>query len=140
MPAIGALVGTILALGISVGFLVWRSGEQRRVLDDRTGRCVQGDRIACDQLQSACLKRSGDACVALADSRLAAGPSHDPDAGRRLLGEACEYRHREACLRGGRMSLEAEGARKDLPAARALLDRGCELGSHEACALRQTLP
>lgn len=135
-PALGAAIVTLGAISLSIGFLTWRGREQRRVLDARQTTCTRGDSRACDLLRGACLKRSADACVSLANSYLASGPNHDEREGQRLLGDACVLHDGRACLRVGRMYLEANDAAQ----ARTMLDRGCDYGAHEACALRQTIP
>jgi hypothetical protein len=140
MAAGGAVLFAVVALGGSVGLLMLRGGEERRVLDLRSGECRAGKGDACDFLRSACLNRNGDACAALAEVALAPGARHDVSEAARLLGEACEYHQRDACLRGGRLLLGGVEMPKDEKRARTLLDRGCELGAHEACALRQTAP
>jgi len=140
LPIGGAVLATVVAVGVTIAFLAWRTGEQHRVLEARTARCKQGDATSCEDLGSACLKRSGNACAALADIAFAEGPHHDPTEAMRLLGEACVYHHAFSCLRKGRKLLEGDGVPKDAAEARALLDRGCNLGAHEACALRQTIP
>lgn len=140
MAAGGAVLFAVVALGGSVGLLTLRGSEERRVLDLRTTQCRASNGDACDFLRTACLNRNGDACAALADVALAPGARHDVREATRLLGEACEYHQRDACLRGGRLLLEGTLVPKDAKQARALLDRGCEFGAHEACALRQTVP
>jgi TPR repeat protein len=133
-------VAVTFALGVTVGFLTWRAGEQRRVLDLRGARCAEGDATSCEDLRSACVKRSGDACVTLADAHLRQGPHKDTAEGLRLLGDACTFRHGDACLRRGRAFLEGDPAERDVARARPLLERGCQLGAREACALSETLP
>lgn len=130
---------TVLALLGSLGFLRWRASEQRRVLDDRSARCKNDDATACDFLRSACLKRSGDGCVALSEAYFAAGPNHDAREAVRLLGEACTYRSAAACVRGAKLQLSGDAVPKNPIEARSLLERGCELGDREACSLRGTL-
>jgi TPR repeat protein len=139
LPIGGAVLAIVLALGGTLAFLTWRAGEQRRVLDRRSASCSGGDRTVCDELRGMCLKRSGDACVALAEAYLAAGPARDVAEGMRLLDEGCTYRHGAACLRAGRMRLDGVDVARDEDTARARLDRGCDLGARESCALRQTL-
>jgi TPR repeat protein len=140
LPIGGAALAVALAIGVTLGFLTWRAGEQRRVLDLRGHKCAEGDVASCDDLRSACVKRSGDACVTLAEVHLAGGPRWDGAEGLRLLGDACTFRHAGACLRAGRAYLEGRIVTKDVARARPLLARGCELGAREACALGETLP
>jgi TPR repeat protein len=140
LPAVGALLLTLFAVGGSVGFLAFQGKEQERFLAAKSARCQSGATDACDVLQSLCVKRDPDACIALADASLSPGPSHDPREGARLLGEACLYRHPRACARGGRIALEGGKTPEDLVRAKQLLERGCAIGDKEACALRQTVP
>jgi TPR repeat protein len=137
--AFGALAITAVALFGSMGFLRWRSAEQRRVLDDRSVRCKSNDIAACDLLRSACIKRSGDGCVALADAYAAPGPNHDPRESLRLLDEACTYRSADACLRAAKLQLAGGATPKNPIQARSLVERGCELGNAEACSLKATI-
>ena len=136
----GALLATVVSVAFAFGIMTWRGREQRRALDDRSGRCERGTTADCDALRSTCLKKSGDACAALADAELTPGAQQDARDGVRLLTEACTYRHRDSCLRAGRILLEGDLVPKDTVSARTLLDQGCEFGAHEACALRQTIP
>lgn len=140
LPIGGAILAVVLAISVTLGFLTWRAGEQRRVLDLRGAKCTGGDAASCDDLRSACVKRSGDACMTLAEAHLRKGPHRDAAEGLRLLGDACTFRHAGACLRAGRAHLDGELAQKDAARARTLLVRGCELGAREACALGETLP
>lgn len=140
LPALGAVLLTLFAVGGSVGFLAFQGKEQERFLAARSTRCGGGAADACDTLRSLCLKRDPDACVALADAHLAAGPNHDAREAARLLGEGCGYRHPRACARAGRMALEGGEVPKDLPHAKDFLERGCQIGDKEACTLRQTIP
>jgi TPR repeat protein len=140
LPALGAVLLTLFAVGGSVGFLAFQGKEQERYLAAKSARCGRGATDACDALRSLCLKRDPDGCVALADAHLTAGPSHDAREAARLLGEACGYRHPRACARAGRMALEGGETPKDPTRAKSLLERGCQIGEKEACALGQTLP
>ena len=140
LPALGAVLLTLLAVGASVGFLGVQSKEQQRVLAIKSTRCATGVTDACDALRSLCIKREPDACVALADAHMRAGPSHDGREAERLLVEACGYRHPRACARAGQMALEGSEGPKDLAQAKQLLERGCEIGEKDACALRRTIP
>jgi len=133
LAAGGAFAISVLAVVISVVFLRWRSKEQLRVLDMRRQRCERGEAEACDQLRSACLKRSGEACFALAGALLAQGPRRDVREGARLLGDACTYRHVEACHRAGTLLLEGTLVPKNEAEGRALLARACELGMTQDC-------
>jgi TPR repeat protein len=134
LAAFGALALTIVAIVGSLGFLWWRSNEQLRVLDVRKGRCAGGDASACDLLRNACLKRSADGCAALGNALLATGPRHDATEGLRLLGEACTYRQRDACLRAGTLLTTGTDVPKDEAAGRRLLDRACLMGLKDACS------
>jgi hypothetical protein len=136
----GAVLASALCVVFAIGIMTWRARAQRRALDDRSTSCERGTPADCDALRSICLKKSGDACAALADAELTPGARQDARDGVRLLTEACEYRHRDSCLRAGRLLLEGDVVPKDVASARALLDHGCEFGAHEACALRQTVP
>jgi hypothetical protein len=129
----------LVALGLSVGLLVWRGGAQREVLDTVTARCEKGDPGACDALRNLCLRRNGDGCEALATTILTAPSKGDVRDAMHLLSEACELRNRRACLRAGRKLLDGDGVSRDAAEAGRLLARGCELGDPEACALKQTL-
>lgn len=139
-PALAAFALTVATVAISIAFLSWRGREQGRVLAAEEERCRRGESGSCDSLRSACIKRSADACVALARTYESSGALHDPAEAVRLLSEACVYHHASACLGAGRRYLEGNGVPQDLSQARSLLDRGCGFGAHEACALRQTIP
>jgi TPR repeat protein len=82
------------------------------------------------------MKRSGEACTALAESILGAGGGADVREAMRLLKEGCLYRDRTACMHAGRMYLSGDRVAKDADQARSLLDRACELGAKEGCALK----
>ncbi len=137
-PALGAVAIGIVALGASVGMLMWRSSAQREVLDAVRGRCEQSQPAACDALRNLCLKRNGDACEALAEAILAKPSKGDVRDAMQLLTEACEFGNRRACVRAARKFLAGDGVQKDLSEAARLLTRGCELGAREACALNET--
>ncbi|HEX4335456.1 MAG TPA: hypothetical protein VH062_06050 [Polyangiaceae bacterium] len=138
-PAIGAAAIAVVALGLSVGMLVWRGGAQREVLDAVTARCERSEPQACDALRNLCLKRNGDGCEALAQTILAAKPPGDVRDAMHLLSEACELRNRRACMTAARKLLDGDGIPKDTAEAARLLDRGCELGEREACGLKETV-
>src|SRR5678815_2086394 len=92
LPAIlGAVLASAFCVVIAVGFLRWRADAQRRFLGERQRLCGGGDISACDVLRSACLKRSAEGCMALAETYIGPGPRHDGREGARLLAEACEY-------------------------------------------------
>jgi TPR repeat protein len=132
----GAVAFAVFALAGSMGFLRWRDSEQRRVLAERSDRCKNDDATACDALRQACLKRSGDGCVALSEAYFASGPNHDAREALRLLSEACTYRMTSACIRGAKLQLIGDTVPRNPIEARSLLERGCEFGDGEACSLR----
>jgi TPR repeat protein len=135
LPAIGgAILASALCVGIAVGFLRWREDAQRQLLNERKGRCGRGDLAACDLLRSACLKRVGEGCLALAETYLAPGPRHDGPEGVRLLTEACDHHMVEACRRAALLYEEGRDVPLDRDRAAALLKRACTLGDATACA------
>jgi TPR repeat protein len=138
-PALGAAGFTVLAVGISLGILVWRGGAQREILDAESARCIKADLKACDVLRNQCLKRNAEACESLASSIWQSGPNRDLREAMRLYSDACQMRDRNACVAMARKLMEGDGVPKDEAASATLLDRGCELGAKEACALRETL-
>jgi TPR repeat protein len=135
IPAIvGALLASALCVGIAVGFLRWRADAQKEILSERKTRCSGGDAAACDLLRSACLKRVGEACVALAESHLASGPRHDGPEGARLLAEACDHHVIEACRRAASLYEEGREVPPERDRAAALMQRACTFGDKAACA------
>jgi len=135
LPAIlGALLASALCVAIAVGFLAWRDATQHRLLVDRKKLCETGDRTACDLLRNACLKRSAEACLALADTYLGAGPRHDGAEGARLLAEACEHHLAEACTRAAALYTDGREVPADPGRASDLRQRGCALGDQAACS------
>jgi TPR repeat protein len=130
----GALLASALCVGIAVGFLHWRAGAQRQILLERKERCERGALQACDLLRSACLKRSGEGCLALAGAYLATGPRHDGPEGARLLAEACDHHIVEGCRRAASLYGEGREVPADLGRAAALLKHACALGDTAACS------
>jgi TPR repeat protein len=123
----------VLAVLGSIAFLTFRAKEEFRVLGARSVLCVQGTVDACDQLRSACTKRSGDACFALANAVLSPGPRHDGPEGLRLLTQACDFRHAEACRRAGALLVEGREVPKDERAAEEFRVKACKLGLRDTC-------
>src|SRR5882724_1560647 len=105
-PALGAAGFTLLAVGISLGILVWRGGAQREILDAESARCIKADLKACDVLRNQCLKRNGEACEALASSIWQSGPNRDLREAMRLYSESCQLRDRSACVGAARKLME----------------------------------
>lgn len=135
LPAIlGALFASALCVGTAVGFLRWRAEAQQEILNERKGRCGHGDVAACDLLRSACLKRVGEACLALAESHLGSGPRHDAQEAVRLLTEACDHHVAEACRRAAALYKEGREVPVDRDRAAALMQRACTSGDKDACA------
>jgi TPR repeat protein len=123
----------VLAVLGSIGFLEFRAKEEFRLFAARSTLCVQGTVAACDQLRSACVKRSGDACFALANAVLSPGPRHDAAEGVHLLTQACDLRHAAACERAATELMEGRDVPKDERAGRELRLRACKLGIRDAC-------
>jgi TPR repeat protein len=135
LPAIlGALVLSTLCAIVAVALLKWRAEAQSRVFSERQKFCAAGELAACDLLRSACLKRSGEACVGLAETYIGAGPRRDAPEAARLLSEACEYRVIEGCLRAASLYVEGRDVPPDQDRARTLRKRACVLGDKGACA------
>jgi len=132
-PALGAAALAAVALVLSIGMLLWRSGAQRQVIDAETARCRNGDLAACDNLRSQCLKRSGESCTALAESILANNPQRDAHEALRLLNEGCDLRDRNACLRAASLLQAGTLLPPDAPTAARLRQRACTLGAPQAC-------
>lgn len=135
-PALGAVGVAVVAVVLSIGILLWRSGAQRQVIDAETARCRNADLVACDNLRSQCIKRSGESCTALAESILASAAPHDTREAVRLLGEACELRDRNACVRAASLLSKGDGVPADPGRATELRARACTLGATDACAPR----
>ena len=134
LPAIlGALVASLFCVAIAVGFVWWRADAQRRFLGERQRLCGQGEISACDLLRSACLKRSAEGCMALAETYLGPGPRHDGREGARLLGEACEYHAVDGCRRAALLYEEGRDAPPDRDRAADLRKRACALGDKALC-------
>lgn len=134
LPAIfGALVVSALCVGTAVVFLRWRDEAQHRVVVDHKRLCAEGDRSACDVLRSACLKRSAEGCLALADTYLGAGPRHDAPEGARLLAEACDHNLVEACRRAADLYSAGRDVPEDSGRAAELRRRACALGDRGSC-------
>jgi len=130
----GALLASALCVGIAVGFLRWRADAQRELFIQRKERCGAGDLATCDLLRSACLKRIGEGCLALAEAYLAPGPRHDGPEGTRLLSEACDHHVVEGCRRAAALYEAGREVSLDRERAAALLKRACALGDAPACA------
>ena len=141
LPAIlGALGASALCVAIAVAFLRWRDDAQHRLLVERKSLCATGNSTACDQLRSACLKRSADGCLALADTYLSAGPRHDAVEGARLLTEACDHNLAEACRRASAIYADGRDIERDPERARSLRLRACTFGDKESCDGAQPAP
>jgi TPR repeat protein len=130
----GALLASAVCVGIAVGLLRWREDAQRTILYERKGRCTSGDSAVCDLLRSACLKRSGEGCAALAEAHLAPGPRRDAREGARLFSEACDYHVVEGCRRAASLYAEGRDVPPDRDRAAALTKRACALGDTAACS------
>jgi len=134
LPAIlGALLASAFCVVIAVGFLRWRADAQRRVLEERQRRCGAGEISACDLLRSACLKRSGEGCLALAETYIEPGPRHEAREGARLLAEACEHHVVDACRRAALMYEEGGEVPLDHERAADLRKRACAFGERALC-------
>jgi hypothetical protein len=130
----GALLASAICVGIAVGFLRWREDAQRRILLERKDRCTAGDLAVCDILRSACLKRSGEGCLALAEAYLAPGPRHDGPEGARLLAEACDHHVVKGCRVAAVLYDEGREIPADRERAATLRKRACAFGDTEVCA------
>ena len=139
LAGLGALLLTVLAIATAIWLLVFRTSEQERFMTARGKLCERGKTESCDALRSACEKRSGEACVALADAQLAPGPKHDVREALRLLDDGCTHHYGPACSRGGRVALSGTELPKDVPRAKDFLRRGCEIGQKDDCALVEGL-
>lgn len=130
----GALLASVLCVGIAVGFLKWRADAQLGILNERKLLCGRGELAACDLLRSACLKRIAEACLSLGESYLAPGPRHDGPEGARLLSEACDHHMVDGCRRAASLYAEGREVPPDPDRAAALMKRACALGDTAACA------
>lgn len=136
VPIAGAVLLTVLAVYGAIFFLQWRAARQRAFFEQNGEKCRKGEVSACDSLRSACRKRSGDACVTLADAHLVPGPAHDPREALRLLEEGCEYHQASACARAGTTYAEGRDVPRDPARAKDLLGRACALGDSVACTAK----
>ncbi len=138
-PIAGAIGVTVLCVISAVIFLRWRGAEQHRALQISTTKCRGGDKEGCDTLRDACLKRSAEACVNLAEVYLSPGSNRDPQEGARLLGEACLHRNADACFRAGTMYAAGTDIPKNPAEAKDSFQRGCYLGNDKACTAQESL-
>jgi hypothetical protein len=132
----GALVAVVVAAGAAIGFVRWRTGEQELALETHANRCGEGIRQSCDWLRTACIKRAGRACGALAERSLS-GQGVEQSHGEALaLGEdACRLGDADGCMLVGGLLSEGAHVERNQEKARAVFERACQLGNQRACTL-----